>query len=73
MNACMVQHATVEEQDRAREQWFTERDVRKKEKDEKEAKRKEQWEKHKEWWGLDDQGRRILEAEREREKGNGKS
>jgi COX assembly mitochondrial protein 1 len=57
MNNCMLQFATREEQDRAREQWFATRELRKKEKEEKERKKKEQEEFHKEWWGLDEKGR----------------
>lgn len=63
MNSCMVAHATQEEQDRAREEWFATRDFRRKEREEKEAKRKEQEKFHREWWGLDEQGRRIVDKQ----------
>ena len=60
MNACMLTYATQEEQDAAREEWFLSRDKRRKEREEKEAKRKESERKHREWWGLDENGRRIV-------------
>ncbi|KAF2435367.1 hypothetical protein EJ08DRAFT_645668 [Tothia fuscella] len=66
MNSCMVQYATQDEQDRAREEWFATRDVRKKEREDKETRRKEQEAFHREWWGLDEQGRKILERDRKR-------
>ncbi|KAI9817123.1 MAG: hypothetical protein M1827_001235 [Pycnora praestabilis] len=53
MNSCMVSHATQEEQDKAREEWFATRDERKRIREEKERKRKEQEKFHNEWWGLD--------------------
>ena len=59
MNSCMAVHATVEEQDRAREQWFTTMEERRRKREEKEQKRQEQEQFHREWWGLDEQGRRI--------------
>lgn len=68
MNTCMVAHATPEEQDRAREEWFATRDVRRKEREEKEKKRLEQKKFHNEWWGLDDDGKRILHKPGEEEK-----
>ncbi|PNS17348.1 hypothetical protein CAC42_7031 [Sphaceloma murrayae] len=60
MNTCMIQFATQAEQDAARAEWFATRDQRRRERELKEEKRKEQEKFHKEWWGLDDQGRRIL-------------
>lgn len=60
MNSCMVQYATREEMDRAREEWFRGRETRKREREEKEIKRAESMKKHREWWGIDEQGRRIL-------------
>ncbi|OMP82582.1 hypothetical protein BK809_0006892 [Diplodia seriata] len=61
MNTCMVAHATQEEQDRAREEWFATRELRKREREEKERKRVEQEKFHREWWGLDEQGKRKFE------------
>lgn len=52
MNSCMVLHATQQEQDAAREEWFATRDVRARQRDEKEKKRKEQEKFHREWWNL---------------------
>ncbi len=52
MNSCMVEHATQQEQDAAREEWFATRDVRARQREEKEKKRKEQEKFHREWWGL---------------------
>jgi len=56
----MNQYATQAEQDAARSQWFAERDLRRKEREEKEEKRKEQEKFHREWWGLDENGNRVL-------------
>jgi COX assembly protein 1 len=55
----MMQHATLEEQDRAREEWFLTRDQRKRERAEEQEKIKEKKKFHREWWGLDENGRRI--------------
>lgn len=52
MNSCMILHATREEQDAAREEWFTTRDKRAEEWEAKEKKKKEQEKFHREWWGL---------------------
>ncbi|KAI9805840.1 MAG: hypothetical protein M1825_000454 [Sarcosagium campestre] len=56
MNACMMQHATVEEQDKAREEWFATRQQRRREREEKELRRQEAERKHREWWGLQQDG-----------------
>jgi len=61
MNACMVAHAMQEEQDRAREEWFATRELRRQEREEKEKKRKEAEKVHRERWGLDERGRRVWE------------
>jgi COX assembly protein 1 len=52
MNSCMISHATQEEQDAAREEWFATRDKRAEERAAKERKRIEQEKFHREWWGL---------------------
>jgi len=52
MNSCMVSHATQQEQDAAREEWFATMDLRARQRVEKEAKKKEQEKFHREWWGL---------------------
>ncbi len=59
MNGCMVGHATREEQDLARAEWFATRDERRREREEKEVKRKEQERFYREWWGLDERDRRL--------------
>ncbi len=71
MNMCMIKHATPEEQDLAREEWFAMRLVRQKEREAKELRRIEQLKFHREWWGLPEEdrdgekGREILKkAER---------
>lgn len=48
----MVTHATLQEQDAAREEWFATRLERQREREEREKKRKEQERFHREWWGL---------------------
>jgi COX assembly protein 1 len=67
MNSCMMAFATLEEQDRAREEWFATRDQRRKERQLKEEKRKDAEEFHRKWWGLDESGRRVVRAEDDRE------
>ena len=52
MNRCMIGHATQEEQDAAREEWFASRDKRIEERDAKERRKVEQEKFHREWWGL---------------------
>ena len=52
MNSCMVSHATQEEQDAAREEWFASKDKRILEMEMKEKRKKEQEKFHNEWWGL---------------------
>jgi COX assembly protein 1 len=58
----MIKHATQEEQDRAREEWFALRLQRQVDREKKEARRREQEKFHREWWGLPP-------ADREGEKG----
>lgn len=48
----MVEHATQQNQDAAREEWFATRLERQRLREEKERKRIEQEKFHKEWWGL---------------------
>ncbi|KAI1806548.1 hypothetical protein F4811DRAFT_550783 [Daldinia bambusicola] len=52
MNGCMQAHATPEEHDRAREQWFAQRRERAREREQKERRKLEQEAFHREWWGL---------------------
>ncbi|KAK4694855.1 hypothetical protein P7C71_g2789, partial [Lecanoromycetidae sp. Uapishka_2] len=46
-------HASQQEQDAAREEWFATMDLRRKEREEKEQKKKEQEKFYREWWDLD--------------------
>jgi COX assembly protein 1 len=71
MNQCMIAHATQTERDGAREEWFSLRLQRQREREAKEARRREQERFHREWWGLPaeeregERGRRVLrQAER---------
>jgi len=52
MNKCMIGHATQQEQDAAREEWFASRDKRIEEREAKERRKIEQEKFHREWWGL---------------------
>ncbi len=52
MNACMAAHATAEEHDRAREDWFAARVARQRDRDRRELRRLEQERFHREWWRL---------------------
>lgn len=52
MNSCMVVHATPDEQDAAREEWFATKEKRAQEREEKAKKRSQQEKDHREWWGL---------------------
>ena len=54
MNGCMIAHATQQEQDAAREEWFANIDKRALERAEKEKKKRIQEKFHNEWWGLPD-------------------
>lgn len=67
----MVKHATREQEDLAREEWFGNRLRRQREREIKEEKKKEQEKFWREWWGLPqvdrdgDKGREIMKkAER---------
>lgn len=53
MNTCMMQYATQDEQDAAREEWFATMDLRRKEREEKEEKRKMDEVFWREWWDKD--------------------
>ncbi|TEY85721.1 hypothetical protein BOTCAL_0013g00290 [Botryotinia calthae] len=52
MNNCMISHATQSEKDAAREEWFSLRLQRQRDREAREARRKEQEKFHREWWGL---------------------
>jgi COX assembly protein 1 len=74
MNNCMISHATQDEQDAAREEWFATRLKRQKEREAKEERRKEQEKFHREWWGLpveDREGEKGREVMRKAERVGG--
>ena len=50
MNGCMIPHASIDEYDRAREEWFQNIDVRKREREEGAKKNREGREQMKDWW-----------------------
>lgn len=60
MNTCMNAHATREEEDKAREEWFLKIPERQRAAEENERWKEEERRKKREWWGLDEQGRRII-------------
>lgn len=66
MNKCMAAHATPDEYDRAREEWFAGRQQRARERQRTELRKLEQERFHREWWGLPD--RDAAELRREEEK-----
>lgn len=57
MNACMKAHATPQEEDAAREDWFAKRQERARERQEKERRKAEQQRFMREWWGLEESER----------------
>lgn len=54
MNGCMVKHATQRMQDEAREEWFANMELRKRERDEKAKQKIEAEAFNKEWWKKED-------------------
>lgn len=50
MNGCMLSYATIEEQDRAREEWFATRDDRRRDRAQKEQEHQEALQKKREYW-----------------------
>lgn len=59
MNNCMKEHATPLEQDRAREDWFAQRQERVRAKIEKQRRKEEQARFVREWWGLEESEREV--------------
>lgn len=57
MNACMKRHATQEEQDAAREEWFALRMERQRQRERKAKMAAAQEEFMREWWGLPEEVR----------------
>lgn len=66
MNGCMKAHATAEEQDAAREEWFAGRVERQRERERKAHRKLEQETFLREWWGLPEKDREELRREQER-------
>ena len=66
MNNCMQAHATPEEHDRAREDWFAARMTRARERERKERRKLEQEKFHREWWGLPERDPEDLRRELEK-------
>lgn len=59
MNACMLRHATTEEEDAAREEWFARRVERQKEREHKARRAREQERFMKEWWRIGSAGQEM--------------
>lgn len=57
MNSCMKLHATPQEQDAAREDWFAQRQERVQAKIDKQRRKEEQARFVREWWGLEESER----------------
>ncbi|KAL2178784.1 cytochrome c oxidase biogenesis protein Cmc1 like-domain-containing protein [Thermothelomyces heterothallicus CBS 202.75] len=66
MNSCMKAHATQEEQDAAREEWFARRMERAKERERRALRKAEQEAFLREWWGLPEKDREAARREMER-------
>lgn len=58
MNSCMVTHATQENQDAARVEWFATKDQRRREREEKEARRKDAEALKAGWWSKEEEEQR---------------
>ncbi|KAL2141831.1 hypothetical protein VTI28DRAFT_1867 [Corynascus sepedonium] len=66
MNSCMKAHATQEENDAAREEWFAQRVQRARERERKALRKAEQEAFLREWWGLPEKDREAARKEMER-------
>ncbi|KAL2161399.1 hypothetical protein VTH06DRAFT_7960 [Thermothelomyces fergusii] len=66
MNSCMKAHATQEEQDAAREEWFARRVERARERERRARRKAEQEAFLREWWGLPEKDRDAQRREMER-------
>jgi COX assembly protein 1 len=67
MNGCMTRHATQEEHDLAREEWFNMRLERQRERARKQKMAAAQEEFMREWWGLPEDVRLSRQKEMERQ------
>jgi COX assembly mitochondrial protein 1 len=59
MNNCMMAHASMEEQDRAREEWFATREDRVKQREKEAAEHAEKLKLKRDYWGVDETGRLL--------------
>ncbi|KAL2258324.1 hypothetical protein VTK26DRAFT_8393 [Humicola hyalothermophila] len=66
MNSCMKAHATQEEQDAAREEWFAQRLARQRERERKALRKAQQEAFLREWWGLPEKDREVARREMEK-------
>jgi COX assembly mitochondrial protein 1 len=66
MNKCMAAHATPDNYDVAREEWFAGRVARARERQRTERRKLEQEQFHREWWGLPSRDADDLRREEER-------
>ncbi|KAJ4295928.1 hypothetical protein N0V88_004630 [Collariella sp. IMI 366227] len=66
MNSCMKAHATQEEQDGAREEWFSRRLERQRERERKALRKAEQEAFLREWWGLPEKDKEAARREMEK-------
>jgi COX assembly protein 1 len=66
MNSCMKTHATQQEQDAAREEWFAQRLERQRERERKARRKAEQEAFLREWWGLPEKDREAARREMEK-------
>lgn len=66
MNGCMKAHATPQEHDAAREEWFAKRMERQKERERKAVKKAQQEDFIREWWGLPEKDAETRRKEEEK-------
>lgn len=66
MNSCMKAHATQEVHDAAREEWFSQRLQRARERERKARRKAEQEAFLREWWGLPEKDRELARKEMEK-------
>lgn len=68
MNGCMKAHATPQEEDAAREEWFAQRQERARQRAEKARRKEEQARFMREWWGIEEGERDVARRRAEEEK-----
>ncbi|KAI9892961.1 MAG: hypothetical protein M1814_000845 [Vezdaea aestivalis] len=69
MNGCMLAHASFEEQDKARTEWFATMEERRTKREEQAVEREKQKKIHHDWWGLDEKGNRVAQTNQEGKRG----